>query len=210
MDLDLEIARYGHDNSAIIPDHLLLKNQVNSDENIALFKAALAGSLRDVTAALEKGAKPNYFFRPEDLKNSLHVAAEKGFADIVEELISHGSLVDCRVTSSKATALMLAAANGQARAVNILIGAGANVNASNAYGNRPLHEACRLGHEGIIRSLLNAGADINAANKKGSTPLHFFCYGNEPETFTAEKVRILLEAHADLTWRDVNGYSPLL
>jgi hypothetical protein len=61
------------------PDHLLQKNQVASAQNIALYKAASAGSLEGVSKAIESGAKPNFFFNPEDGKNSLHIASENNF-----------------------------------------------------------------------------------------------------------------------------------
>lgn len=48
----------------------------------------------DVRRALAEGAVPNFFYRPEDSKNSLHVASERGFADVCEELLQHGAAVD--------------------------------------------------------------------------------------------------------------------
>lgn len=76
------------------PDYVLAKNQADSEENVRLFKAALAGSITGVREALGDGGKPNYFFRPEDLKNSLHVAAENGYVEICEVLLSHGAAVN--------------------------------------------------------------------------------------------------------------------
>jgi hypothetical protein len=38
----------------------------------------ILGSLTNLIQALERGGKPNYFSRPEDHKNALHIAAEKG------------------------------------------------------------------------------------------------------------------------------------
>jgi ankyrin repeat protein len=37
----------------------------------------------------------------------------------------------------------------------------------------PLHEACKLGHEDIVKALIARGAAINAQNKQGYTALHF-------------------------------------
>jgi hypothetical protein len=76
------------------PDYVLAKNQIDSPENRRLFQAALSGSLNDARVALEQGAKPNFFFRLEDSKNSLHVAAENGHAALCELLIEHGAQVD--------------------------------------------------------------------------------------------------------------------
>mmetsp|Transcript_13190 Transcript_13190/g.13239 ORF Transcript_13190/g.13239 Transcript_13190/m.13239 type:complete len:316 (+) Transcript_13190:145-1092(+) len=216
MQFDLEYAASHTGLTTTTPDYLLLKNQITSPENIALFQAALEGDLAGVNSALSQGAKPNYFCQKEDGKDSLHVAAEKGYIDIVDTLLSNGAVVDCKVATSKSTALSLSCGNCHFEVAQMLIGAGANTNLANSYGNRALHEAAKTGNQKIVRSLLNAGADPNAANKKGSTPLHFFCYGErekekeKDDDFSVETARILLDAGADVTWRDHNGYTPLL
>lgn len=65
-----------------IPDHLSQHNQEATPANIALFKASKAGSMVSVKKALANGAKPNFFFNPEDSKNSLHIAAEEGHVEV--------------------------------------------------------------------------------------------------------------------------------
>ena len=114
------------------PDYEPSENQLNSPENLLLIKSAMSGSLKGVTNAISKGAKPNFVFRPEDLKTALHIAAEHGFDEIIRELLSHGSSVDNIIIGSKDTALALAAIKGFDKCVKILIDAGANVNAGNA------------------------------------------------------------------------------
>lgn len=92
------------------PPEYSAENQVPTDANLALFKSALAGSLTGVENALKKGSftiylvsiitftraggKPNFFHRPEDQKNALHVACENGNAEIVEILLKNGALYD--------------------------------------------------------------------------------------------------------------------
>jgi ankyrin repeat protein len=112
-----------------VPEHLLASNQESTKENVSLFKSALAGSLFGVRHALEQGAKPNYFYNPEDSKNALHVAAEHGHEEIVVELLTHGAVVDSHVVGSKETALLLALCNQHNKICRILIDAGANINA---------------------------------------------------------------------------------
>ena len=65
------------------PSYLLAENQLNSNENINLYMAALNGDLNQVKSNLKAGAKPNYFYRPEEQKNSLHIAAEKGYLEVL-------------------------------------------------------------------------------------------------------------------------------
>ena len=53
----------------------------------------------------------------------------------------------------------------------LLIRAGANVNAANDLGVTPLWAACENGSAAMTRRLLRAGADPNAALLSGETPL---------------------------------------
>lgn len=103
----------------------------NTPENISLFKSSKAGSLTGVRNALNNGAKPNYFYNPEDSKNSLHVAAEGGYLDIVKELLDHGAYIESIVTGSKETALLLAARQLHIDVVKYLLESGANISAGN-------------------------------------------------------------------------------
>lgn len=191
------------------PDYLLQSNQIKSDENVALFKSALAGSMTGVTNAIGKGGKPNFFFRPEDQKCSLHVAAEGGSTEICELLLEHGAAIEVIAAASQSTPLLLAAQNDQLSVVQLLISRNANVNAKNGYGNTSLHEATRQGFESIVDALLLGGADVNAQNKKGSTPLHFLCYGDRADV-PVHLVRKLIAAGADCGVVDGRGNTPFL
>ena len=53
----------------------------------------------------------------------------------------------------------------------MLISAGASVNTHDKFGNTPLHAACRLGDDLMVKVLLAAKADPLALNKKGLMPL---------------------------------------
>ena len=55
--------------------------------------------------------------------------------------------------------------------MRMLLSAGANVNAKDAWGETLLHAAAATRRCGCIVELLKAGADVNAHNYNGSTPL---------------------------------------
>jgi len=68
-------------------------------------------------------------------------------------------------------ALQDAARDGHSGMVELLLAAGADVNAKSNYGDTALHYAARGGHVDVVELLLEAGADVNAKNKNGRTAL---------------------------------------
>ncbi|WP_257254281.1 ankyrin repeat domain-containing protein, partial [Endozoicomonas sp. SESOKO3] len=63
-----------------------------------------------------------------------------------------------------ATPLYLAAREGHTDIVQLLIEAGADLNAALPNGASPLFIAARKGHTDIVKLLIEAGAELNAAH----------------------------------------------
>ena len=118
---------------ANVPDYLLQENQETTPENVALFKAALLGSIAGVEGALKKGGTPNYFFNPEDQKNALHVACESGNEDVVNLLLENGAVVDASSGATHSTPLMCAAQCNNAKIIKILLNHKANAGSGKIY-----------------------------------------------------------------------------
>ncbi|XP_069112832.1 ankyrin repeat domain-containing protein 27-like isoform X2 [Argopecten irradians] len=78
------------------------------------------------------------------------------------------------------TALHIAALNGQAHLIDVLIKNGALVNASDYLSYTPLHLACQKGHQNIILLLVHFNADCTQTDGEGNTPLHL-CVDNGHE-----------------------------
>lgn len=110
------------------PEYLLAKNQEANPINIALFSAALNNDTAAVRSSIAQGAKVDFFCRPEDNKNALHISAEKGYISVAEELLKSGAQVNAVAVSSQDTPLILACQNGHAHIVKLLLNNGADVN----------------------------------------------------------------------------------
>lgn len=190
-----------------VPEYLKADNQQNSQESIELFNSALAGSVHGVRTAIAKGGKVNYFHRPEDQKNALHIASELGHKGVVSLLLDNEAVVDSRVGSTKDTALILACQHGQVDIAEMLLGKGADVNLQNCYGNSAIHESARHGDTDLTRLLISEGAIVNTTNNKQSSPLHMFSYSEAKSTAVAS---ILLDAGAAIDARDARGMTPML
>ncbi|OQR89304.1 hypothetical protein ACHHYP_06362, partial [Achlya hypogyna] len=91
-----------------------------------------------------------------------------------------------------ATPLHAAAQLGNTVVAQILIHAGANVNALDNCGWTPIYAAASEGHEGVVRLLIDAKADVCRANTAGYTPVYVAAQNGY-----LEAVKLLLEAGGD-------------
>ena len=91
--------------------------------------------------------------------------------------------------------------------IDILIDAGAEVDARSNTGFTPLHYAARSKNpRGIVPALLDAGADPNARSNNGLTPLHLAVRNShQPGGF----VETLVNAGAKVNVKSKSGYTPL-
>jgi Ankyrin repeats (3 copies)/Ankyrin repeat len=111
------------------------------------------------------------------------------------------------------TALHSAARFGRADLADLLIAAGANVEAPNEYDEQPLHTAATYGRASVVKLLLSSGADVNARGPGGKTPLHAAAFGVGQASDMAARVEVatlLLAAGADVNAREPgSGFMPL-
>ncbi|XP_060075330.1 ankyrin repeat domain-containing protein 27-like [Ylistrum balloti] len=107
------------------------------------------------------------------------------------------------------TALHIAALNGQAHLIDVLIKHGAVVNASDYLSYTPLHLACQKGHQNIILLLVHFNADCTQTDGEGNTPLHL-CVDNGHEDCV--KAMVFLEqakTKLDVNSQNVRGDTAL-
>jgi len=134
-------------------------------------------------------------------------AARRGDVDVVRSLLRAGSDVNASQGDGM-TALHWAAQTGRTEIAEILIYAGANLEAVTRLGDyTPMHLAGRNSHAGVLQVLLEAGGNPEAVTTSGgSTVLHFAAGSGN-----AEAVRALLAGGAQVNGRESSrGQTPLM
>ncbi|OTB01710.1 hypothetical protein M426DRAFT_323212 [Hypoxylon sp. CI-4A] len=118
------------------------------------------------------------------------------------ENVTYAEILAAARDDGKATCLHMAAANGHAKTVTLILSyfppapkvqkaqseedsqspdAGANVpyvNLQNSFGNTALHWACLGGHLDVVKLLLSRGASPTSANDKDQIPLDLAAFNN--------------------------------
>lgn len=133
---------------------------------------------------------------------ALHLAASRGYSEIVKILIAEG--VDLDVDKSGHTALHLAASNGHEMIMQMLLTAGADIEARGEDDDTALHMAVEENHAATVQVLLAAGANIEAQDDNYETPLHYACKKNYEEI-----TKILLMQGANTEAINDSGETPL-
>ncbi|RDW69107.1 uncharacterized protein DSM5745_08867 [Aspergillus mulundensis] len=94
-------------------------------------------------------------------KMTLHICAEKGYANVLRFLLKYGAEIDATDSLGR-TALHYAALKGHVSSVCALLEQGADTECTDEFGLNPLHVAAQNGHEAVVRMLVCEGADLNA------------------------------------------------
>lgn len=147
----------------------------------ALLKIVLEGKKIDLNMCDDEGRSP------------LELAAAKGHSTLVSHMLENktSNISNAHI----GTALVSAVEQGHQHIVEVLLDAGASLNAVNARtGQTALQAAVLRGEESLVKFLLNKGVDINKAEKTtGFTALH-----TAAQCGNSYIARILLERGADL------------
>ena len=134
-------------------------------------------------------------------------AAARGDVETVRSLVKQGADVNA-AQGDGMTALHWAAEEGILELAEVLIQAGARVDALTRLGSyTPLHLASQWGHDAVVKALLAAGADANAPTTTGAVrPLHFAA-----ESGSVEAVQALVDGGADVNAAEQQwGHTPLM
>jgi len=195
-----------------------LKNQFGTS---ALTEGAIIGSAPIIDALLKAGADPN--FKTPDGETPLMAAARSGKVDAAKTLLAAGADINAKETWGGQSAIMWAAAQGQADMVKFLASKDANLNDHgkinqwerkviqeprpkdmNKRGFTPLHYAAREGCVACVQNLLDAHADPDSEDPDRETPLLLAL-----ENLHFDTAAVLVKGGADLDKWDLFGRSPV-
>jgi ankyrin repeat protein len=200
-----------------------LKSQLGTS---ALTEAAIIGSAPIIDALLKAGADAN--FKTPDGETPLMAAARSGKVDAAKALLDAGADINAKENWGGQSAIMWAAAQGQAGMVKFLASKDASLNEHgkvnqwerkiiqeprpkdmNKGGFTALHYAAREGCAACVQNLLAAGADPDSEDPDRETPL---LLALENMHFDTAAVLVTFkgpQGGADLDKWDLFGRSPV-
>lgn len=133
----------------------------------------------------------------------LHIAAQNGYIEMADLLVSHGAEINMR-TPDDETPLYIAARKNYTALAEFLLAEGADPNTATAKGMVPIHGAAHQGNLEMAMLLLKNGTNVDAGLDQGGTPL--YVAAGEGHT---SLVRAFLQNGADANARNVADQTPL-
>jgi ankyrin repeat protein len=133
----------------------------------------------------------------------LHYACSAGFYEVAKLLLEFGS--DCSSYLTGFSSIVIAAKNGHAKVVELLVSFGCSVEDSGAAGTPPLVAACSTNQVGVLQVLVNLGANLNSSDVEGNSALHV-CAKTEQ---SAQAIRFLLMSGADTKLMNIQGITAI-
>jgi len=157
-----------------------------------LADAAMQGDKAGVQSLLSRKVDVNV--AQGDGSTALHWAAYRDDLEMARLLLQAGASVKATSRLGEYTPLFLAAKNGNAPMIDLLVKAGSDVNAPNSAGTTPLMLAAASGKADAVQVLLDRSANINAKDTiNGQTALMFAAAVN-----AGASIKLLAARHADL------------
>jgi ankyrin repeat protein len=155
------------------------------DGTTALIIAAENGEAQFIELMIDAGADLDAALN--DGTTALFMAAQEKHADVCGLLLT---ACDTQVVSAYANrarhdgfnAFMIAAGEGSWECTELLLRAGADVNASTKDGSSAILMAAQNGHDIVVELLIRNGADVNCERNDGVTPLQAALEGGHEES----------------------------
>ncbi len=136
----------------------------------------------------------------------LMLAIERNFLELARIILKVETVEINRVLGSNA--LHVAAQEGNADAVDLLVRSGADVNARDVNGWTSLMKACKTKNEDIVRLLLDYQADVTLVNLFELSALNILV--NDDGAERPDLLVLLIEHGAPVDQCDMNAWFPLI
>ena len=180
---------------------------------LIIFTTKLDHDIEILNLLIDNGADINAL-NPEGL-SPLHTAVIEGNMKLTKLLISKGSNIEIKDSTSRSSPLLYACQNGRTELFKMLLENGADVNAKSADGTSAIHFATQSANTEIVDLLLQRDLDINCKNNLGETPLYYTLY---PRPFQAvstaistyKMAKFLIERGATIDVATVSDRTPLI
>ena len=170
----------------------------------ALNVAALRGHINVVALLLSKEARVDS--RDSEGFTPLLRAAQQGYTEVCELLLNKGKADSEETEANGQTALKLAATNGHASTVAMLLLQGAKVDTRDQKGITPFLASAHYGHTAVCELLLETGkVDIEDKTPLGDTALNIAATNGHVNTLV-----LLLSKGARVDTVSKDGFTPLL
>jgi ankyrin repeat protein len=198
-------------------------NATDVEGMTALIWAAHWNDLDLARTLLRAGANPNLRSAFDD--SALYEACVNGNAALVEALLQAGADANAGRGEGE-TALMTASRTGNTETVKVLLAHGADPKAQESWRHETaLMWAAAENHTDVVRALIGTGADVNAKSvawdwpklklRSGDLGVALPDGGLSTLMYAArqgalEPARLLVEAGADLNYKEPQGYTALL
>jgi hypothetical protein len=139
-----------------------------------LFEAAAVGDAARLKILLQADPAAAQSFSGDGW-TALHLAAAFASPEAAKVLLAHGGDVHARSKNPLNNQPLHAAIslNSSTEMARLLLDAGADVNAKQAGGYTPLHQASSAGKKELVLLLLERGADRSAVCDQGKTPAEY-------------------------------------
>ncbi len=134
----------------------------------------------------------------------LFYASGFGLEILAKHLIDQSPNTVNLPSRSGATPLGVACMNGRVKIADMLLAAGADIDARDKAGNAPIHVTCRSGSKQLLALLIEKGANLTVTNNAGLRPINLATLMGH-----VELVRLLIDHGVDVMTPGSFGETPL-
>jgi uncharacterized protein len=152
--------------------------------------AAMNGNIAAVRDLI--GRKVDVNAPQGDGSTALHWAVYNGNTELTQLLLAHGASVTATTRLGGLTPVMMAAKNGDAALLALLLDAKGDASAANSNGTTPLMFAAASGKADAVTLLLDRGAGVDAKDTHGQNALMFAASQGR-----VDAIKVLLQRKAD-------------